>query len=922
MTDLATILSNNGITEGCPVPLWKIKVTDDQYASLKEYLTYKYSVDGTFENCPKEAALYIAEWWKRDTGESRHPGFTNQDIAFCAIGLDHDTAGVDSLFKNARRIFDPRDKEAYIKGAKLVITGKGREFVYSLLFQGGFPLGRASSKRGVGWKRMIEKFVKKNIDFEDLPGAIIAKKALREYKDYLVTAAREQKPEGMPFACDDKHPWYQMAVEGVRIGDSKREAHPFHVKWTFFKRTSDFFIRGTIKGPSELRENFLSAHPEIREMDSVPIQLFRNEEFVETLDQYEKTEKGAFISYYDIDYSFNYDGVSKMSLRIPGIDKPVISSDVDMSIPHSFFRTSNGQDYEMGAKFGERVSLLVFDNTWNLVEAKGDHTPIVPTSFNGNPFSMIICGVPQDDSEIMFTLERKGTCEKYSFGSELNPSWTEVRILKPYNPLIVEDVCNFSDESQVKVLMLSDDEDDGDPAQPDDVYFRRDKSGKWMHEIPFGKVQCSVIKGGVITAPDNNLLSVGPNLDIEVIRFMPRECHYRISWDQGDVYSADGKVSPDENGVWIIKKEDYENDFPLTCIPHEGTPFHLHIRTKYRDFSIFTPSGDRLQKHELIPWSEVNSYRYAVRDSSRIFVRPFNELSYELRVSESYRIEGKSIPSEGSLSLILTPQVLEKYEWRADEGYDFEIRNCYFTLQRYPLSLIAVVGVKALDLVFSSQEGDKVPQESGQNLASSFKGQLFVIDREGNIIHEIPRAEDGRYYLPDNLDGKVFIACNQRGYVRPIYYDNDNISDVDTSSSYTEALYESKLDDACWDSVTRFLDSGLRYGLPLIDLPWIGSVVKDPDMFLALYCRLLIKAEFDPAKIRDAKNIMNRIMSVYKIPVCKMELDFYMKSCTPDSFLEQYAAWKHTYGKNEDNEAIRFEFLMWAAGYVQRLITE
>ena len=67
---------------------------------------------------------------------------------------------------------------------------------------------------------------------------------------------------------------------------------------------------------------------------------------------------------------------------------------------------------------------------------------------------------------------------------------------------------------------------------------------------------------------------------------------------------------------------------------------------------------------------------------------------------------------------------------------------------------------------------------------------------------------------------------------------------------------------------------------------------------------------------------MNRIMSVYKIPVCKMELDFYMKSCTPDSFLEQYAAWKHTYGKNEDNEAIRFEFLMWAAGYVQRLITE
>jgi hypothetical protein len=922
MMNLETILSSSGITEGCPVPLWKIKVTDDQYASLKEFLIYKYSIEGSFDNCPKEAALYIAEWWKRDTGESKQPGYKNQDIAFCSIGLDHDTDGVDSPFKNARRIFDPCDRDAYIKGAKPVITRRGREFDYSLLFQGGFPLGRASSKKGAGWKRMIEKFVKKNIDFEDLPDAIIAKKALREYKDYLVTAAREQKPEGMPFACDYNHPWYQMAVEGIRIGDSNREAHPFHVKWTFIKRTSDFLIRGTITGPSELRGKFLSSHPEIQEMDSVSIQLFKNEEFLATLVQYEKTDKGTFISYYDIDFSFNYDGVSKMSLRIPGLDKPLLSSEVDLSIPHSFFRASNGQDYEMGSKFGERVSLLVFDNTWELIEANGDHTQIIPTAFSGNPFSMIICGVPQDDSEITFTLGRKGTQDRFSFGSELSPSWTEVRILKPYNPLIVEDVCDFSDVSQIQVLKLSDDEDDGDTVLPDDIFFRRDKSDKWSHEIPFGKIQCSIIKGGVITTPENSLLSVGPNLDINVIRFMPRECHYRISWDQGDVYSADGKVKPDEKGVWIIRKDDYENDFPLTFIPKQGTPFHLHIRTKFRDFGIFTPSGERLQRHEIIPWSEVNSYRYVVRDFSRIFVRPYNELSYELRVNEAGRNEGNTIPSEGSLGLILTPPVLEKYEWRADEGYDFEIRNCYFTLQRYPLSLMVVEEAKALDLVLSSQEGDEPQQEDGQDLVSSFKGKLLVIDRDGNILHEIHRADDGRYYLPDNLDVKVFIACNQRGYVRPVFYENDIISTADTSSAYAESLGNSKLDDPCWNSVTRFMDTGLRYGLPLIDLPWIGSVIKDPAKFLALYCRLVIMAEFDPARKRDVKNIMNRIMSVYKVPFDEMTLDFYLASCNPDCFTDQYAAWMHTYGKNEDNDACHFEFLMWAAAYVQRLITE
>ncbi len=60
MKDVAIILSENGFLRDCPVPLWKIKVTDDQYASLKEYLTYRYSVDGSFENCPKEAALYLS----------------------------------------------------------------------------------------------------------------------------------------------------------------------------------------------------------------------------------------------------------------------------------------------------------------------------------------------------------------------------------------------------------------------------------------------------------------------------------------------------------------------------------------------------------------------------------------------------------------------------------------------------------------------------------------------------------------------------------------------------------------------------------------------------------------------------------------------------------------------------------------------
>ena len=36
MTTLDSILESNGFFDGCPAPLWKIKVNDEQYNSLKE----------------------------------------------------------------------------------------------------------------------------------------------------------------------------------------------------------------------------------------------------------------------------------------------------------------------------------------------------------------------------------------------------------------------------------------------------------------------------------------------------------------------------------------------------------------------------------------------------------------------------------------------------------------------------------------------------------------------------------------------------------------------------------------------------------------------------------------------------------------------------------------------------------------------
>jgi len=926
MTTLDSILESNGFFDGCPAPLWKIKVNDEQYNSLKEYLVYRYSVDGHFNSCPKEAALFFAEWWKRDSGElsPRGNGDRKFSLVYNSLGLPHDEDAAKSLFENAQRIFDPRDKFAYIPGAKLVITGHGREFLYSLFYQGGFPLGKASARGGSSWRNLIKKFVRKNYDFSDLKyGAVIAKKALREYKDYLVTAAREHKPEGMPFVCDEGHPWYRLAVEGVTEGDREREARPFHIKWFLVKRATDFDIRGTITGPSELSERFVATHPEIESLDSVSLQLYRDDEYVDTLAEYEKSRRGTFVSYYDINTSIIYDGHSKYTLRIPGIDKSLLSSDVDMNIPHSFFRSMNGQDYELGSKFGERVSLLVYDDSFDIVEAKGNHTAPVKTSYKGKPFCLVTC-FATDEAEVTITLKKRDGDEQYTFGSEHIPTWTEVEFLKSYNPLIIENLYDFSDPEQVRVLRFSDDESEGDAVGAEDVYFRTGNSSKWSNEIPFGRVNCTVIKDGVYSSPVNNLISVGPSFIVEVVRSVPGECHYKISWDQGEVHSADGKLEPDTNGIWVVKKTDYENSFPLSCIPKVGEPFFIHVRARYKDFSIYTPAGEKLKRYEIIPWSEVNSYRYIVRDSSSLDFKCGAELRKTLPVSDNRDKNPNALPSEGSLGLILTQDVLKKAEWRADDGYDFAIRYCDFTLQRFPLQPTFDCADRRITLrLVASFEG--IPEynyKDRTNILDSFKGHLLLLDPDGEILHDIPRDEDGTYSIPI-LTGKVLIVSNQRGFVRPMILDGDVLRQVRSNEEYESAFYSSKLDDKCWNAAERFLDAGLRFGLPLTDLPWINSVIKNPSLLLSLYCRMYIKAESDPGAIREVRNRLGRLITLYKIPILQeADITVYQAVFAEGIFQQQYESWLHAYGKNSGTRENFEEFRWWAAGKVQEQIME
>ena len=132
-TALLNILQSRGMAKlQRNYPLWKFKLTDDEYESLKQtlqshlYDIHRYGV---------EAALCYAEWWRRDY-KGNIP--SKEDVAI-DIGLQR--AYGDALYMAARSALR---KHEYT----FIHSLKGTEYFRTLLNQGGLPVNYIKNNDG------------------------------------------------------------------------------------------------------------------------------------------------------------------------------------------------------------------------------------------------------------------------------------------------------------------------------------------------------------------------------------------------------------------------------------------------------------------------------------------------------------------------------------------------------------------------------------------------------------------------------------------------------------------------------------------------------------------------------------------------------------------------------------------------------
>lgn len=160
MSVLQEILEIRGLSS-LPLPLWKLKITDEEYEGLKRTLQENQHRLNKFG---VEAALCYAEWWRRDYSGNIP---SREDVAY-GVGVN-DYFSQD-LYMAARTALKRL-------GCTFLHSLKGTEYFRTLLNQGGLPVNYIKNGNFGGFTLFLKGLVRElsniNYDWNDEDNSII-----------------------------------------------------------------------------------------------------------------------------------------------------------------------------------------------------------------------------------------------------------------------------------------------------------------------------------------------------------------------------------------------------------------------------------------------------------------------------------------------------------------------------------------------------------------------------------------------------------------------------------------------------------------------------------------------------------------------------------------------------------------------------
>ena len=837
MSYFDTILQKRGLDE-CPLPLWKLKITDEEFKELLDLLekrTHVINLDNPFITVCKESALFFAEYWRRMYVDGNH----SKQMVYDALESTRHSVNLSNEFYDAAR-----------RGAKMLKIEKydgGRaDPLNDMLYQGGLPMKLVTSNiTNSVWDRFTRGLVNRKINFEELNLGLVASqsKCMKDYCEQLILGIEAERHLLMPFYCENENDvWFLYLKELAKQEKIRRhQLRPFSLAWEFRVDTVEkkIYTKYTIKGLQRLPQAFL----EEQHLDSLnffSVQVRKNGQAVDTFDYANNFCRYAVVSKH------TYENGDYISLFLHNQEDVHIGDNLDMTVPHLLYRNKDGK-YELGNQMGRQDSIILIPEGWNVktetdfalydyiwgsTKLQGLHVPAIFTD------NIVL---KSDDSCI-------------TFGMNAPLYWTELLS----HPLYIPDVIEPLYDANKCMYALCYDTEDGTDSKRRSVQYRNKWQNAWSDVPSYGEIYARAIDNNGNFVTPLRFINVGDGLVISLQRADKDSCQIKVSWAHGHVSTTEGERQI--NDVWEIRKENCHDSrmihFTFTPESNSKNQFELSIKAPFKDFSIKNIYGDDIEDGCWVPYSDIDKYQYHLVGQD-IKEYTYGNVKRELRWKgeKLYIIEDgralKPIPYEGSLlTLFDSREVLRSLLERTSQNMlNAEIKVQFILSNGRKLSF----GIKESPFRPRQIPDGRVVITGNNRKPIKFQGVLKLLKLDEPKLDPIEMSvnESGYYNLPEEIRpwGKTIVIGRTRGRICPAMVDLTREMDGTyrannreiAIATINENLQNSKLGDELWQRIIGWFDRTQKDDIPASSILELYCTAQNYKALLCLAFQLYVK---------------------------------------------------------------------------------
>lgn len=838
--------------EKCPLPLWKLKVTDEEYEELRSLLekrTHIISSNDIFLNYHRECALFFAEFWRREYKDGIH----SKALVYNAL-----RSSIHS------RNFSTDFYEAATKGAKSlgieIYEGERVETFDSILYQGGLPMNLLTSSSQYGtWERFTRGLINRHINFEELNLGLIATESnsIQQYCDQLVNAIEAEQYLLMPFFCKNENDSWYVYLQNLAKQERhrKRQLCPFTLDWDFTLdlNAKRLIVNYRFKGSQNLPKAFIEDQ-QLSSHNFFTTQVRVNGKVTDSYDYIN------FYSRYAVGCRHLYNDGDNIAFYINDAEEPHLVGELDMSVPHLVYANEKGH-YLLGNRLGKVDSAIIYPSSW-LLENKN----IENEAYNWKDASFNVAIIPEGYQD---TITLTGEDGNIAFSSTAKLIWTDIKGCSVSEDNVSE---LLYDAESLRYFICYDGEDDVRNVLTNNVEFRSMRQAEWQRNAPYGRI--------LVRAKDSNgrfvtpykMTNVGAKEDLVIYNVSDTEdtCTMKVTWKHGKVVCENGAKRI--NDQWEVKKENCKNNkIQFTLIPDgdSQSQFTITVRAPFKEFAILDIEDRPVKSNSWVPYVDIDKYQYhLVGQSIKRYtygnkIREIKEICNKLYIIEDGKTL-KSIPFEGSLTALFdTREVLRAMlDQTSDNMLDAAVEISFLTSKGETLTF----EVKDSPYRVQSVE-NRIFINSKDRQIIDYRGtlKLLKLNEPEHEPRELFYDENNGYIVPEDIYdwGKVIVVGRSRGRICPGLIDMTQLLNgetrknmrEDTIRSIHDEINASTLGNAFWTRALGWYKRVKKEDIPASSLLELMCIADNPTALLCMTFQLYAQCIDDESK----ENLANEL---------------------------------------------------------------